>query len=372
MKNEKEMTDSWLKQKYLNKQPLKYTDEMGMVTYIGYTHEKYNEAYEQLKKSNNRGDKSYSNDLLSSDYIIIQKDGYVYIIGDLSAEFLIENISSLNSNIDIKNSKGIKLYNNLALGENKLNGLNINVTKNEDSSLTLNEEIDCEFHRNNEIISDKYKGLDVIDENYLHDENNSYKNNSKENVNTFKNNDIPSTSKKVKFRKKASLSLVQKFKNLKTWQKALIVAGIIALVGTGTYFLVPKLADTINNLLQNNNLPSNSNSVELPQTYIVNDKMTQLNYDNVSAGHQVFTNAYDATNGSNGVIANEWFNNNPVDVFNTTSNSYMNLSSSQLNDPNFMAELAKNSDNAVLLGNSFNDPSGFVNLNDVVSNIKVK
>ena len=74
-------------------------------------------------------------------------------------------------------------------------------------------------------------------------------------------------------------------------------------------------------------------------------------------------------NNVNGVISNEWFNNNPIDVFNTATNSYMGLTQEQLNDSSFMAELAKDSNNVLLLGDSMKSPSGFVKLSDVVSEV---
>ena len=91
-----------------------------------------------------------------------------------------------------------------------------------------------------------------------------------------------------------------------------------------------------------------------------------LDYSSIGEGHTVFSNAYDAVSNVNGLTSNEWFNSNPIDVFNTATNSYMGLTPEQLNDPTFMAELAKDPNNSLLLGNSISDPSGFVGLDEVV------
>lgn len=347
---------SCLEERYINKKPLIYTDSDNLKSLVDYTNEKYDEAYEQLKKVDYCDFlmKDYDNNL-SNDYIMLQRDGYIYIIGDFSTDFIINHLDLFKTNYDINSSKGIKLYNNLSVGENKLSDLNINVTKNSDLSLTLDEEIDCEFYKNGENISNKYRGLDIIPVSSYTD---SFDNDKVD------NKDL--SSAKVVSRKKANSSLVEKFKKLNILKKAVVVAGIISFIGLGSYLLKQNVNSLSTNVQSNNYVSEPS---YLDKVY---DRVDPLNYDNISEGSQVFTNAYDAVSGSNGVTANEWFNNNPVDVFNVSNNSYMNLSSSQLNNPSFMAELAQNPDNAILLGDSIDDPSGFVNLDDVVSNVKVR
>lgn len=344
-----------LEERYTNKKPLIYTDSNNLKSLVDYTHEKYDEAYEQLKNVDYCDFlmKDYDNNL-SNDYIVLQRDGYIYIIGDFSTDFIINHLNLFKTNYDIDSSKEIKLYNNLSVGENKLSDLNINVTKNSDLSLTLDEEIDCEFYKNGENISNKYRGLDVIPSSSF-DVAHSFDD---------EDNNKELSSAKVVSRKKANSSLTEKFKSSKILKKAIIVAGLLFSLGVGSHVLK-----------SNFNLPKNvsvNNTSELSQVYSVSDRMEPLNYDNIKEGHQVFTNAYDAVNNTNSLQANEWFENSPVDVFDTTENSYMNLSHEQLNDSEFMAELAQNPDNAILLGNSIDDPSGFVKLDDVVSNIKVK
>ncbi len=343
-----------LEERYTKKKPLIYTDSNNLKSLVEYTHEKYDEAYEQLKNVDYSDFlmKEYDNNL-SNDYIMLQRDGYIYIIGDFSVDFIINHLNLFKTNYDINSSKGIKLYNNLSVGENKLSDLNINVTKNSDLTLTLDEEIDCEFYKNGKNISNKYRGLDIIPAS------------SYDAVGSFENKDNKElSSAKVVSRKKANSSLVEKFKKLNILKKAIITAAVISALGAGSYLLKSNF-----NLSKNVNV---DNTSEPNRVYSTSNRMEPLNYDSINEGSQVFTNAYDAIDNTNSVTANEWFNNNPVDVFNVSNNSYMNLSSSQLNDSNFMAELAKNPDNAILLGDSIDDPSGFVNLREVVSNAKVR
>ena len=144
-----------------------------------------------------------------------------------------------------------------------------------------------------------------------------------------------------------------------------------ALIGTGAFLLAPHMIATLNNIFgQSTTAVDNVNVISGTQTVL--NQTPNLDYNHIEAGHQVFSNAYDAVSNSNQLVANHWFNNNPVDVFNTATNQYMGLTKAQLTDPNFMAELAKDPNNAVLLGDSIQEPSGFVNLNDVISSIKIK
>ena len=172
-------------------------------------------------------------------------------------------------------------------------------------------------------------------------------------------------------RKEAKPSLlkraIEKFKGLKKWQKVAIIAGVIAVVGVGVFVVGPHIIDGINNLIN----PDNVDTVNQTVNAVNNSTAaaTSLDYSSIGEGQTVFTNAYDAASNTNGVVSNEWFSNNPVDVFNTATNSYMGLTPEQLNDPNLIAELAKDPDNAMLFGNSISDPSGFVGLDDVVNQV---
>ena len=224
-----------------------------------------------------------------------------------------------------------------------------------------------------------YSGLDVIpDEPSLADKKEEK---DKKKPAHMKEGVEPTKGKRVKARH-AKPSLLQKFKNLKTWQKALIIAGGIATAGVGIFVAGPHIMEAINNLINPDNVNTASQTMNmasgtLEPTSLIDQAqqgVSSLDYSAIGGeGHQVFTNAHDAVSGANGLISNQWFSDNPVDVFNTATNSYMGLSPEQLNDPNLMAELAKNPDNAMLFGNSVSDPSGFIPLDEVVDTIhKVK
>ena len=145
---------------------------------------------------------------------------------------------------------------------------------------------------------------------------------------------------------------------------------MIAITGVGLFAANSQIVNGINNFVSADNINMANNTFNTVDD--TTDKVsteTMLNYGSIGEGHQVFTNAYDTVNNVNGVISNEWFNNNPIDVFNTATNSYMGLTQEQLNDSSFMAELAKDSNNVLLLGDSMKSPSGFVKLSDVVSEV---
>lgn len=361
---EKLMWLFYLEERYTNKKPLKYIYEKNQKKeeiYIGSTHEKYEEAYNTLKKQTPQKKVNHSNEL-NKEYIIFKQNGYINIVGDFDTDFVLDNISKLDSpilnEIDPNEIKGINLYNNLVYGKkNALNGLNITVDAETDGSLTINENIKLEHHNKKD--NKDYRGLDIIPESEVKmDLENKAPN-------------VPKDAKKIKKRKKAKLPLINKFKKLKKWQKAMVIAGIIALIGTGAFLLAPHMIDTLNNVFgQRTTAVDNVNVISGTQSVL--NQTPNLDYNHIEAGHQVFNNAYDAVSNSNQLVANHWFNNNPVDVFNTATNQYMGLTKAQLTDPNFMAELAKDPNNAVLLGESIQEPSGFVNLNDVISSIKMK
>lgn len=177
-------------------------------------------------------------------------------------------------------------------------------------------------------------------------------------------------------RKEAKPSLIkrgiEKFKGLKNWQKVAIVAGVIAIVGIGVFVVGPQIMNGINHMMNPENMDVVNHMTHA--TSAVHDTASQtlqsMDYSSIGgAGHTVFTNAADATNNVNGVLSNQWFSNNPIDVFNTATNSYMGLTPDQLNDPNFLAELAKDPNNAMLFGNSMSDPSGFIGLDDIVNTV---
>ena len=261
-------------------------------------------------------------------------------------------------------------------GVTPLDGMNINVELSKDGQLKIIGDVDAVEYHNNSISDEKKKGAHFPKNKDLSDKNEDDEKVSED----FEKDDsgldiIPdmpdlekgedlshgaesiksSTRKKVKRRRFLS-GLFEKFKDLKTWQKALVVAGGIAVVGIGIFAIGTAISGGLNNMAEHAGLV-NSMSASV------------LDFSSIGEGHTVFTNAYDAANNANGVISNQWFNNNPVDVFNTATHSYMGLTPEQLANPEFMAELAKDPNNALLFGNGISDPSGFVPLDDVIKEV---
>ena len=122
-------------------------------------------------------------------------------------------------------------------------------------------------------------------------------------------------------RKEAKPSLIEKFKNLKTYQKVLIVAGAIAIVGAGVFVVGPQILNGINHLLNPDNTNTINHVVSTVNDTMANTQNAGIDYSSIGQGQTVFTNAYDAANNVNGTISNEWFSNNPLDVFNTATHS---------------------------------------------------
>ncbi len=180
-------------------------------------------------------------------------------------------------------------------------------------------------------------------------------------------------------RKKASTSLIKKFKEKiedpKFKKRFLIVAIVIALgvpaaviisaiTGDASHATNIQMAVSNIDLSQINDIPNN-----LEQ--ITNNISPMDYYSQIGENSTVFSNAMDAANHTNSLIANEWFQSNPLDVYNTQTNEYMHLTHDQLNNIDLMRELANDPNNAILFGESLENPSGFMNLSDVISeNIK--
>ena len=355
---------------------------------------------------------------LDMEYAVFKKDGALHVVGNFTSEWLRKNFDKLDCQL-LKNSniKEINLWNHIDYRVTPLDGMNINVELSKDGQLKIIGDVDAVEYHNNSISDEKKKGAHFPKNKDLSDKNEDDEKVSED----FEKDDsgldiIPdmpdlekgedlshgaesiksSTRKKVKRRRFLS-GLFEKFKNLKTWQKALVVAGAIAVVGIGIFAVGTAITGGLNNVVENAGLV-NSMSNQVSNTVgdmvnmaenaeLVNNMSNQvsntvgdmvnttansasaLDFSSIGEGHTVFTNAYDAANNANGVISNQWFNNNPVDVFNTATHSYMGLTPKQLANPEFMAELAKDPNNALLFGNGISDPSGFVPLDDVIKEV---
>ena len=89
--------------------------------------------------------------------------------------------------------------------------------------------------------------------------------------------------------------------------------------------------------------------------------------DLIQSGDPVYTNAADAISETNKKEANQWFNDDPLDVYNTATQQFMHLSPQQLNDMDYLTSLAQDPNNVMLFGKDFNNPSGYVALNDIIN-----
>lgn len=338
---------------------------------------------------------------LNSNYVVFKKDGYLNIVGNFTEDFIKNNLDKLDSDLAKDYFGKIRLWNNLDYGVNPLNGMDAKVKLDRDGNAEVIGDVDdINYHKANlkknlyegkhfkggldedaekqeDIPLDKdMSGLDVIPD--MVDDEDSKDMSGLDKIPT----DLDESQDIVPFepanpvnqvkgrkitRKKAKPSLIQKFKSLKTWQKALIVAGAIAVVGVGVFVIGPHIIDAVNQAINPEHVNTVHNTVNTVNNAV--NSAPSLDYSGIGEGHTVFTNAYDAAGNTNGLMSNEFFSNNPLDVFNTATNSYMGLTPEQLNDPSFMAELAKDPNNALLFGNSMADPSGFVGLDDIVSEI---
>ena len=350
------------------------------------------------------GIQSFAPNNLDSEYAVFKKDGYLNIVGNFTSDWLNDNFYKLDSNLVNDNDVNkIKIWNNLKYGSTPLKGLeDVKVVLSEDGTIKIEGDIDAiDYHHStlkvtkeeensvkhfNQEKSDKdkeitsivkvepdkdYSGLDKIP-------------NDSDSLSHGSEGMEPAVPGKLAKSKSAKPSLIQRAKtilgNLKSWQKVAIVAGAIAVVGAGVIIIGPHIMEAINNLLNPEQANNVSNTLNTTVSNVVNKVGTvtnsaattpasvSLDYSSVGgAGHTVFTNAGDAVSNANGVVSNQWFSNNPVDVFNTATNSYMGLTPEQLADPKLMAQLAQDPNNTMLFGNSISNPSGFMGLDDVVS-----
>lgn len=183
---------------------------------------------------------------------------------------------------------------------------------------------------------------------------------------------IPSTAI-CGVRREAKPSLIKKFKtkwhNLSTKKKVITVLGVIIAGGIATAAIIASLNGDTTLVNQSNEVVSSMNQVGpvLLDDNSINpvDLSNNLDYSNITEGSTIYSTADNAVNQTNQLTANEWIDNSPLDVYDTSKDEYMNLSQAQLQDEDFMLDLAKDGDKALLVGGE--DMDGFVNLEDVIS-----
>ena len=345
------------------------------------------------------GGKHFLPNNLNSEYAIFKKDGYLHVVGNFTSNWLSDNYNQIVGNmVKDKAIKNIKLWNRLEIGDTPLDGFDVKVRVNNDGNIKIMGDVDDIKYYNQFLGNDlgerkEGKHFKTVDNksfsSEVQDKNRTYAlstvskteddekslavtsniplNNRAEKKDSVKGRKITRKVAKPSLIKKG----IEKFKGLDKWTKVAIVAGVIVIVGVGVFVLGPQIINGINQLISPENVDVANQVTQTAST--VQDTVSQaaqsIDYSSIGEGHTVFSNAADAANNVNGVISNQWFSNNPIDVFNTATNSYMGLTPDQLNDPNLLAELAKDPNNTMLFGNSMSDPSGFIGLDDVVNTV---
>ena len=79
---------------------------------------------------------------------------------------------------------------------------------------------------------------------------------------------------------------------------------------------------------------------------------------------KVTTDAYSATNKDNMMDSSEWFVFNPVDIYDTKEGRYLGLSAEDLANPETLLKYTDDTRYAILLGESYDATSGFMNISD--------
>ena len=350
----------------------------------------------ELNKAGNSyvGGKHFKPNLTDSEYIVFKKGGYLHIVGNFTSDWVTEHYSELLEGMNIDDVQGIKLWNKLEYGVTSLPGFDVKVKVSKDDRLKLFGEVD-EIRYYNCFTNDKKKGNR---RSKTGGEPVGGKSNDTEKIASGATEKISKDKKgkRVKKRKKAKKSLIQKFKELSKGKKALIIVALVALgviavsgaiqfgpavIASIQHLMNPDNVNTVSSTVQHiapninySDIATNvSNAAQNASTAVndvVNNVTSSVDFSNLGgAGHQVFSNAYDAVRGVNDLVSNQWFSGNPVDVFNTATHEFLHLTQEQLNNPDVLSQLAQDPNNALLFGNSVNDPSGFVHLSDVIGNV---
>jgi len=163
----------------------------------------------------------------------------------------------------------------------------------------------------------------------------------------------------------------EKFKNSSFRKKLLIgVAAIVIVGGVATAALISNLTgavDTVSiNGVINDAMLMNPFSDILSQTADLANNANQIDYSAITEGHTIYDDAYDAAGTVNQLVANEWVQSVPHDVYDVVNHEYLGLTQEQLNDPVFMKDLMSNGNYSLLVGDG-NTPSGFISAEDFMN-----
>lgn len=143
----------------------------------------------------------------------------------------------------------------------------------------------------------------------------------------------------------------------------------VAFISLATALAVVSIP-AINSNLSNNgiDLVQTAYAEQIVQNPVLEETESKSN-DIIKIGDAVYSTAFDAVKGINHLNANEWFNDTPIDVYNTEQREFMNLNVQELNNMELLSTLAQDSNNVMLFGKSLNEPSGFVPLNEVIDKL---
>ena len=141
------------------------------------------------------------------------------------------------------------------------------------------------------------------------------------------------------------------------------INNLVNVMGNGSA-LTETFIDEINKL----NTISNSLQAKVDEFNKLNGILTSGEIDfaqYIADGGSIYVSAKDAVSGKSGLSIGASFLANPLDVYDTKEKKYLHLTKAQLNDAEYMAKLASQSQYALLFGNSYETASGFVPLNKV-------
>lgn len=178
---------------------------------------------------------------------------------------------------------------------------------------------------------------------------------------------------------KPKRKLIEKLKNSKIGRR--IVAGLVAIgtVSAGLAYMVSQLrSEHVNQDITqtqevNNDYQKPSDSVDSNKDKENTDeKSTTISYNTVDLSNlPVYQTAYNATSNQNPLQANQWFRYNFVDVFDTQTGQYMNLTKDQIKNPEVLSKLL-DGHHAILCGESKENPSGFISVEDVYQSLNAE
>lgn len=178
---------------------------------------------------------------------------------------------------------------------------------------------------------------------------------------------------------KPKKKLLEKLKESKVGRR--IVAGLVAIgtLSAGAAYLVSQLKnehvnqDITQTQEVNNDYQKPSDSVDSNKNKLNTDeKSTTISYNTADLSNlPVYDDAYDATSRQNPLQANQWFRYNFVDVFDTQTGQYMNLTKDQIKNPEVLSKLL-DGHHAILCGESKENPSGFISVEDVYQSLNAE